>query len=78
VQLRAVGLELAHDPQHDLGEQARPIGVEEPVERATDPVVVERFHVAGEQLEQTGVIGGGPLRKGIDRLAVGDEVALQG
>jgi hypothetical protein len=51
VQLGELDVELAHRGQHDTGDQAGPIGVEEPVQHAPHPVVVQGGRVAGGQAE---------------------------
>jgi hypothetical protein len=75
VQLGAVDLKGADRPEHHLGQQAGPIGVEEPVQAAPDPVVVEQFDPAVLETQKGRVITGGPLAQGVDRLVVDDQVA---
>jgi hypothetical protein len=41
VQLVGLDAELAQHPQDGLGDQARSVAVEQPVQRPADPVVVE-------------------------------------
>src|ERR1035437_8971262 len=68
VQLRQGDVELADDLDHDLGDETRPIAVEEPVEHPPHPVVVERPEIANLQPEQRGLVGGGPLAHRIEGL----------
>jgi hypothetical protein len=75
VELGAVNPERSDHAEDHLGEQAGPVGVEEPAERAPDPVVVDGGDLVGLQAQQDGVVGGGPLAQGVDGLAVGDQVA---
>jgi hypothetical protein len=75
VQLGAVEVEVADDAEDGLGHEAGPVGVEEAVERASHPVVVERGGVFGGQPEQGGLVGGGPLSERVERPVGHDEVA---
>ena len=72
VQLADVDAEAADDAEHRLGEQACPVGVEEPVEHAAHPVVVERCDVVARQPEHPRLVRRGPFAQRVDR-AVGQE-----
>jgi hypothetical protein len=75
VELGDVEVEVADDAEDHLGDEGGPIGVEEPVEGATHPVVIECFGVAGREPEQAGSVRGGPLAKGVEGQVANDEVA---
>lgn len=75
MQLGGLDFEVADHRQDRLGDQARPVGVEEPVEGAADPVVVERFGVTRLEPEDRRVVGRRPLTQGVDRTVTGYEVA---
>lgn len=74
MQLGGVDAELGDHLEHQLGEQAGAVGVEEPVQRAADPVVVEDLGLARSQPEQTRGERGRPLCHGIERLASQEQV----
>ena len=75
VQLGAVDPESPHRAQDHLGQQAGPIGVEEPVQAAADAIIVEQLDLAGVQTQKARIIRGGPLAERVDRLVVHDQVA---
>lgn len=75
MELAAVDVELAGHGHDDPGEQAGPIRVEEPFQGAPHPIVVQSLDIARERVEQSRVVAGGPFGQGVDRLAVGDQVA---
>lgn len=68
VQLAGVDAELGHDAQDELGEQARPVGVEERSQGPTDPVVIDPGELPRRHPEQARIERGRPLTQGIKRL----------
>lgn len=48
MQLRTVHPEPVHRVQHQRGEQAGPVGVEQPRQAPADPVIVQRGRIAAE------------------------------
>ena len=74
MQLAGVDVELADCAQHDRGQQAGPVGVEQRLQRPPDPVVVEHTHLGDAQPEQRRVVAGGPLAQPIERLAAQHQV----
>jgi hypothetical protein len=68
VQLGGVHPELGDHPEHQLGEQAGPVGVEELLGRPPDPVVVEHLDLARGQPEQPGGERGRPLPEPVERV----------
>ena len=67
VQPRAVDGELADHARHQLGEQAAPVSMEQPVQHPAGPVVVEQFRLPRGQPQQGRLVGGGPLAQGVQR-----------
>jgi hypothetical protein len=77
VQLVGADAELAQHPQHGLGDQAGPVGVEQPVQRPADPVVVEQFGLAWREPEHRRVVARRPLTERVHRPVPGHDVAHQ-
>jgi hypothetical protein len=75
VQLRAVDAEGPHGPQDNACEQRGSVGVEEPLQAAPHPVVVQQRNLARPEAQQRRRERGGPLAEGVDGLMVHDEVA---
>jgi len=73
VQLVGLDPEGRDGTEDGLGEQARAIRVEQPVESTAHPVVVQHRGVG--QAEQLGVVGLGPLRERVERAMTTDDVA---
>jgi len=82
VQLGGVHPELGDHREHQLGEQAGPVGVEQLLGRPTDPIVVDDLDLAPRQTEQPGGERGGPLPESVERCAaqqqIGDHQAHRG
>jgi len=75
VQPGDLDLEAADDREHRLGDEAGPVRVEQAVERAAHPVVVERRGVAGLEPEHGRVVGRQPLAERVDRPVAHHDVA---
>ncbi len=75
MQLGGLDVEVADHRQDRLGDQARPVGVEEPIQGPADPVVVEHFGVTRPKAEHAGVEGRRPLTECVDRTMTDHEVA---
>jgi hypothetical protein len=75
VQLREVQIELTDHTQDSVGDQGRPVGVEEPVEHPGHPVVVQGTGVVRPETEYDRVEWGRPLRQGVDGAVADHEVA---
>jgi hypothetical protein len=75
VQLGGRDVEVGDHAQDRRGDQACPVGVEQLVEGAADPIVVEHFGVAGRDSEHAGVVGARPLTECVDRTVTHHEVA---
>jgi len=74
VQLAGVDAELADRPQHDRGQQAGPVGVEQRLKGPADPVVVEHPEILRAEPEQRRVEGGGPLAQAVERCTAQHQV----
>ena len=74
VQLGDVQVELVDGCQHGRGDQAGPVGVEQPVQHPTDPVIVQRGGIAGFQSQDRRVVVGRPFPEGVDRSMPGRDV----
>lgn len=70
-------IEAFHGPQHDLREQAAPIGVEQPAQRTAEGVVAELPGFGLAQGEALGCEGVDDLPKPVERLALGEKGAEQ-
>ncbi len=75
VQLGEFDGELPHHGQDHLGDHTGPVCVEETIEHASHPVVVQGVDVSRVEAEQARFVGGGPLGEGVDRLVRDDQVA---
>ena len=74
VQLVGVDAELADRPEHDRGQQAGPVGVEQRFQCPPDPVVVEHPEILGAEPEQRRVVTGGPLAQAVERFPAQHQV----
>ncbi len=76
MQLVQLDVEGTHRGQDDLGDHAGPVGIEESVEHATHPIIVECLCVvAAVEAQQRRVEWGRPLAERIDRAMIDDQVA---
>jgi hypothetical protein len=75
VQLGAVDAVGADGGQAECGEQAGPIGQEQLVESAADPVVVQQGRLAGGQADKIRLVAARPRRQPIQRLPPDDKIA---
>ena len=66
--------EAAHCGQHDRGEQAGPVRVEQRVQGPADPIVVEHCQFRLGQPEQVRAVAGGPFGQPVDRLPADQQV----
>ncbi|MGB8021216.1 MAG: hypothetical protein WCF04_08320 [Candidatus Nanopelagicales bacterium] len=69
-----VDVELADRAEHDRGQQAGPVGVEQRLQRPAHPVVVDHRHVSCGQPEQRRVVAGGPLAQDVERFPAQHQV----
>ena len=74
MELAHIDTELADDRDHQLGEQARAVGMKELVEHPAGPVVVECRSLDLAQAQQRGDVRAGPAGQGIQRLVASDQV----
>src|SRR5665647_2110463 len=70
VQLGCVHGELTDRAEHDRGQQAGPVGVEQRLQGPPDPVVVEPVDLGLGQPQQARVVAGGPLAQAIQGLSL--------
>ncbi len=75
VELGDLDAEVADHPQDRGGDHAGPIGVEETIEHAPHPVVVERPGLAGPETEHRRVMRRRPLADGVERTMGDHDVA---
>ena len=66
-----------HQRQYHLGEQRAAVGVEQPVQRPTDPVVAQARSLRGIDTEQAFGETDGALLLAVDRFALDDDRAQQ-
>ena len=78
MQLVDVDVEPLHGAEHQPGQQAGPVRVEEPGQHPPDPVVIEQTRLARAQPEQGWIERCGPFAEGVDRLAVQHQVGHHG
>ncbi len=69
--------ELLPHREHHGGEQRRPIGVEESIERATAAVVAQLPHLRGREPEELGREAHRGFLLAVDRFALDDDRAQQ-
>ena len=69
MQLAGVHRELTDRAEHDRGQQAGPVGVEQRLQGPADPVVVEPVDLGFGQPQQARVLAGGPLAQGVQGFA---------
>ena len=74
VQPRQVDVEALHRVQHEPGEQARPVRVEQPSEHPPDLIVVEQLHIVGGEPDHRRVVAGGPLSECVHRAVTHHQV----
>jgi len=74
VQLAGVDGELADRAEHNRGQQAGAVGVEQRLQGPPDPVVVEHPDLLSGQAEQRRVVAGGPLADAVERFAAQHQV----
>jgi hypothetical protein len=77
VQLGEIDVEGADHTQHRLGDERCSIRVEQPIEHAPDPIVIQRLCVAGREPEQARLVDAGPLADPIERSVRDDDVGHQ-
>jgi hypothetical protein len=70
VQLLEAHPEARPHRHHRLGEQPRPVGLEEPIQRPAEPVIGEPAHRLGIQSELSGPEAVHRLALAVDRLAL--------
>ena len=75
MQLRAVDIERLDHPDHQLGEQAGPIGVEQASETACNSVIVECPNVISTQTKQLWSKWCCPFANAIDRLTMKHKIS---
>ena len=74
VQLGCVYCELTDRAEHDRGQQAGPVGVEQRFQGPPDPVVVEPVDLGCGQPQQAWVVAGGPLAQPVQGFAAQHQV----
>jgi hypothetical protein len=77
VQLVEADVEFAHGAGDDAEGQCRDIGVEEAVEAAADPIVVERGELIVPQSQEFGLVPRRPLADAVEWRAGDQQVAQQ-
>jgi len=74
VKLREVDLESAHRVEHQAREQAAAIGVEQALECATDPIIVQQRPLRRRQAQQGGIERACPLAQAVQRRVLQHQV----
>jgi hypothetical protein len=74
VQPGGVDTELADRGEHDRGQQAGPVSIEQRVQRPADPIIVDGRDFDLGQAQQRRVIAGCPLAQRVERFAAQHQV----